>query len=35
MARKARIEFLGGLYHIITRGNRREKVFLDDSDYRR
>ena len=27
MARKPRIEFPGGLYHIITNGNRREKVF--------
>ncbi len=35
MARKPRIEFPGGLYHIITRGNRREKVFLDDTDYKR
>lgn len=35
MARKPRIEFPGGLYHIITRGNRREEVFLDDSDYKR
>lgn len=35
MARKPRIEFPGGLYHIITRGNRRERVFLDDTDYKR
>jgi len=35
MARKPRIEFPGGLYHVITRGNRKERIFLDDPDYRR
>lgn len=32
MARKARIEFPGALYHLVDRGNRREDIFRDDSD---
>jgi len=33
MARKPRIEFEGGFYHVITRGNQRQKVFLDERDF--
>ncbi len=33
MARKPRIEFKGALTHIITRGNHREPVFRDQTDY--
>ena len=33
MARKPRIEFEGGFYHVITRGNQRQKVFLDEKDF--
>jgi len=29
MARPLRIEFDGALYHITSRGNAREPVFLD------
>jgi len=32
MARPLRIEFEGALYHITSRGNAREKIFLDDED---
>jgi putative transposase len=32
MARKHRIHFPGALYHVITRGNRRQGVFLDEKD---
>ncbi len=32
MARPLRIEFPGALYHITTRGNRRETIYLRDSD---
>lgn len=32
MARKPRIEFEGALYHVITRGNRKEAIFLDRKD---
>jgi REP element-mobilizing transposase RayT len=35
MPRPPRLEFDGGLYHLITRGNRRERVFLDDDDRQR
>jgi REP element-mobilizing transposase RayT len=35
MPRPPRLEFDGGLYHLITRGNRRERVFDDDDDRQR
>lgn len=34
MARKPRVEFPGGLYHVISRGNDRRPIFRDDSDRR-
>src|SRR4030067_3630569 len=33
MARKPRIEFEGGFYHVITRGNQRQKVFIEEKDF--
>lgn len=33
MARKPRIEFEGAFYHVIVRGNQKQKVFKDDADY--
>ena len=33
MARKPRIEFPGAVYHVITRGNNRQKTFANDRDY--
>ena len=33
MARKARLEIAGGLYHVITRGNNRRKIFNSPADY--
>jgi len=33
MVRKPRIHFPGALYHVIARGNRREKIFRDEKDY--
>ncbi len=33
MARKPRIEFEGALYHVITRGNQRQRVFKDVEDH--
>ena len=33
MARKPRIEFEGALYHIITRGNQRQKIFKGNEDF--
>jgi REP element-mobilizing transposase RayT len=32
MARPLRIEFAGGLYHITSRGNRKEAIYLLDED---
>ncbi|MDT8403638.1 REP-associated tyrosine transposase [Sulfuriflexus sp.] len=32
MARPLRIEFAGALYHITSRGDRQEEVYLDDTD---
>lgn len=34
MARKPRIQFEGAFYHIIVRGNQRQNIFLDESDFR-
>lgn len=33
MARKPRIEFEGAFYHVITRGNQRQKIFKDKEDF--
>ncbi len=32
MSRPLRLEFAGALYHITSRGNRREDIFEDDED---
>ncbi|KFD40736.1 hypothetical protein DK28_0201130 [Peptococcaceae bacterium SCADC1_2_3] len=32
MARPLRIEYLGAVYHITTRGNAKLKIFSDDRD---
>ena len=34
MARPLRIELAGGLYHVTSRGDRREAIYLDDRDRR-
>lgn len=33
MARKPRIEFPGAFYHVITRGNNKQRIFVGDKDY--
>jgi len=33
MARKPRIEFHGAFYHVLTRGNQRQDIFKDPTDY--
>jgi len=33
MPRKPRIEFEGAFYHVITRGNQRQKIFKEPADY--
>jgi hypothetical protein len=30
MHRKLRIEYPGAMYHVMSRGDRREDIFLDD-----
>ncbi len=30
MPRQLRIEYPGAMYHLMSRGNRREDIFLDD-----
>ena len=32
MARSIRIEYPGAMYHVMARGNRREKIFWDQAD---
>jgi hypothetical protein len=32
MARQVRIEYPGAIYHVMSRGDRREEIFLDDAD---
>ena len=32
MARPLRIEFPGAVYHITSRGNGRNDIFIDDND---
>jgi len=33
MPRKPRTDFPGGLYHVISRGNNRKKIFRSADDY--
>jgi putative transposase len=35
MPRQARQVTDGGLYHVLTRGNNRQRVFQEEADYRR
>lgn len=35
MSRPIRIEFGGALYHVTARGNRREAIYVDDTDRER
>ena len=32
MPRKMRVQYQGAIYHLMSRGDRREDVFLDDVD---
>jgi putative transposase len=32
MGRPWRIEYEGGLYHILSRGNERKEIYYDDQD---
>ena len=35
MARKLRVEYSGSIYHVMDRGDRRERIFMDDADRQR
>lgn len=35
MARRPRIQFPGALFHVISRGNQRQRIYRDDEDHRR
>lgn len=35
MPRKPRIEYHGAFYHVITRGNQRQKIFKDSADFQK
>lgn len=35
MARPYRVSFAGALFHITSRGNNRERVFLDEQDFQK
>ncbi len=35
MTRPVRIEFSGALYHVTSRGDRREAIYEDDEDRER
>jgi REP element-mobilizing transposase RayT len=35
MARKLRIQYPGAIYHVMSRGDRREAIFEDDEDRER
>ena len=35
MARKPRIEYEGAFYHVITRGNQRQKIFKGNDDFQK
>ena len=35
MARKLRVEYAGAIYHAMNRGDRRERIFMDDADRQR
>ena len=35
MARPIRLEFSGALYHVTSRGDRREAIYEDDADRER
>ena len=34
MSRQLRIDYPGAIYHVMSRGNRRERIFRDEEDRR-
>jgi len=35
LAWKLRIEYRGAIYYVMNRGDRRERIFMDDADRQR
>jgi len=35
MPRKLRVEYEGAVYHVMSRGDQRERIYVDDADRRR
>jgi hypothetical protein len=35
VSRQLRLEFLGALWHVTSRGNEQRDIFRDDADHRR
>ena len=35
MARRLRIQYAGAVYHVMSRGDRREAIFYDEEDRER
>ena len=35
MARPLRVEYPGAIYHVMCRGNARQRIFHDDADHQR
>ena len=35
MARKLRMQYSAAIYHLMSRGDRREPIFKDDQDHQR
>jgi hypothetical protein len=33
MPRKPRVEYVGAIYHVMSRGNRGDAIFLDEKDH--
>lgn len=32
MSRPLRLKLVGGIYHVASRGNRQEDIYVDDTD---
>jgi hypothetical protein len=35
MSRPLRVEYPGAIYHVMCRGNARQRIFRDEADYQR
>ena len=35
MSRPLRVEFPGAIYHVMCRGNARQRIFKDEADHQR